>query len=169
MAGLEFSAQAMARTLVAWVVFFALVALTAREPVQSATGDSLLLLPRASLLRALGRGHLQLVADYFWLRTLNKATAAKTAVDGRGLLELGNLITELDPQFNHAYWLVGLDAPVPVAQDRKAPWANAVPAAELLKRAAALFPLDNKITLALAYNYLGYQHDIPRAAQVLQQ
>ena len=145
----------------------AVIALTVQSPA-TAQADSTFVLPRPEVVRALARSHLSFVADLYWLKTVNRTTFASSAADGRALLALGNFIVELDPHHSHVYWLVGLNAPVPPPAGETV-WPNSKEAAELLYRGVALYPLENKLTIALAHNLTFYQRDYAQAAVVLQE
>ena len=55
--------------------------------------------PNAQVIRLLGRSHLSLFADLFWIRTIAIATALKVPADGRSLVTWCTLVTDLDPHF----------------------------------------------------------------------
>lgn len=152
--------------LIAAVACIAGVALTARAPTTLTDRQGMLILPRPLFLKALGRSHISLITDFYWLRTINRATTAFSPLEARALLTLGDLIVDLDPDHSHAYWLIGLNAPVPAREKGK--WANAVEAADLLRRGLARFPRENKLVIALAHNLTFYQRDYPAAAAVLE-
>lgn len=145
----------------------AVIALTVQSPA-STVEDSTLVLPRPEVVRALARSHLSLIADLYWLKTVNRTTFATSAADGRALLALGNFIVELDPLHSHVYWLVGLNAPVPPPEGETV-WPNSKEAADLMYRGVAITPLENKLTIALAHNLTFYQRDYVQAAAVLQE
>lgn len=142
------------------------IGLFARAPASTYTRDSRLVLPRPALLKALGRSHLQLVTDYFWLRTLNRSVIVLDETEGKALIALGELISDLDPPFRYPYWLVGLNAPIS-PQKRGEVWPNSREAARYMERGYALAPEDDKMAIVLATNYMLYQRDYVSAARVL--
>lgn len=146
----------------------AVVGLLARAPVNVGSRDARLVLPRAGLLKALGRSHLQLIADYYWLRTLNRSVVVANAAEGEALIGLGNLIADLDPHFMHNYWLVGLNATVP-PEDHSSEWHNARAVVKLLERGVAIDPSDDKVVIVLASTLMTFLKDYSAAARVLQE
>lgn len=141
----------------------ALGALARRSPSLFQGEGGLFLLPEPSVVRAVGKSQLPLITDLYWLRAINFGTSVKTPLESRALIALGRLIADLDPNFRPPYWFVALNAPVYV--DEK--WVNAAETAELMERARKRFPTDAWTFTVLALNYMSYQRDYVRAAEVL--
>src|SRR5256885_11355844 len=90
----------------------AMVALLAqRAPVLQRGEQARFLLPEPAVLKAVGNGELPLITDLYWLKAINFGVYVSTPFDGRAMLGLGRLITDLDPNFKQVYWYVALNAP----------------------------------------------------------
>ncbi len=139
-----------------------------RAPTAVGPRDARLVLPRPGLLRALGRSHVQLVTDYYWLRALNRSLIIANADEGAALLALGELIADLDPAFVANYWMVGINAPFPPSGEQ-VEWPNAREAANLLRRGLSVAPTDNKLVVVLVATLMVNLHDRVGAARVLEE
>ena len=69
------------------------------------------LLPRASLLRVGGRAFLPLLADYYWLQTIQATGKAASEEEYRDIADYAQLVTDLDPDFAYVYEFASVVVP----------------------------------------------------------
>lgn len=122
------------------------------------------LLPRIELLEGLGAGYRQLLADYFWVETLQAVIAAATPEEARDIYDYANLVIELDPKFRPIYEFAAVTLPM---RDHKGIWHNTAESTDILQRGVKAFPQRVFLRIVLAYNLTTYDHDYARAAKVL--
>lgn len=152
------------RSLLAAVVGVGLVAVTTSPPsgnryfYQSSP-------PNPLLIQMVGRSHISLIADLFWIRAIGVSTSLKVPADGRVLIAWCGLVTELDPHFVWPYIFGGLLGPMPGATT--ATWYNVREGNALLSRGMAHIPGDFRLPLYLSYNQLQLDHDTGAAAETL--
>jgi hypothetical protein len=152
------------RSLLAAVVGLGLVAATTSPPsgnryfYQSSP-------PNPLLIQLLGRSHISLLADLFWIRTIGVSVNLKVPADGRLLIAWCGLVTDLDHHFVWPYIFGGLLGPTPSAD--LANWYNVKEGDALLAKGEANIPDDFRLPLYLSYNQLQLEHDTTAAAQTL--
>ncbi|HMK72107.1 MAG TPA: hypothetical protein VK454_02145 [Myxococcaceae bacterium] len=158
------------------VVSVALVAATLVPPEAPAEGKHFRpLLPRASLLRVGGRAFLSLVADYYWLQTIQLTGRAKTAEEYRDIADYAQLVTDLDPDFAYVYQFGSVVVPFNYGRET---WVNTAESTALLEKALARVAAKPGtfspatylfLRILLAYNYSVFQKEYARAAHLLEE
>lgn len=123
------------------------------------------LLPRQEMLRLVGRGYIQLIADYFWLQLIQTTGAARGADEYRDLYAYADLITDLDPQFRLVYTFAAGVLPTNTGREI---WANTAESTLLLRKGLKLFPSDLKMNMLLAYNLSAFHKQYREAAEVVE-
>jgi tetratricopeptide (TPR) repeat protein len=121
------------------------------------------LLPRQDVLRLVGRGYLQLMADYFWIQLIQTTGRADAAEEYRDVFPYANLITDLDPSFRIVYAFAAGVIPTNLGRET---WVNTQESTQLLRKGLQLFPDDLRMNMQLAYNLSAYEHDYQEAARV---
>ncbi|MCY1081148.1 hypothetical protein [Archangium lansingense] len=124
------------------------------------------LLPRQELLRLVGRGYLELVADYFWLQLVQTTGSAIDAEEYRDIYPYADLTTDLDPKFGMVYPFAAGVMPTNLGREI---WVNTEESTRLLRKGLKLFPNDLKMHMLLAYNLSAFHKQYQEAAQVLEQ
>lgn len=120
--------------------------------------------PNAGIIRALGRSHLSMIADLFWIRAIGTTISLKTPADGKTLIAWCDLVTELDPQFVWPYAMGGLLGPMSFGDTHY----NVKEGNALLQRGVDSLPNDYRLPMYLSYNQLHLEHDLKGAAETLQ-
>lgn len=143
-----------------------LLGLSARSPTESIQRDETLALPRPAVLRGLFAGQLQLIADYYWLLTINRVGAATTAEELQRVYPYADLVTDLDPEFEYAYRFGAITLPVQTADGQI---ANLREAEKLLRKGLQQFPGSRRLLFQLAFNYMYYEGRYQEAADIFQQ
>lgn len=123
------------------------------------------LLPRQEVLRLVGRGHLQLVADYFWLQLIQATGAARKAEEYRDVYPYAELVTDLDPKFASVYSFAAGVLPTNLGRET---WVNTQESTRILRKGLPLFPDDLEMNVLLAYNLSAFHKEYREAAQVLE-
>lgn len=122
------------------------------------------LLPRQDILRVVGRGYIQLVADYFWLQLIQITGSALKAEDYRDIFPYADLVTDLDPRFRMVYGFAAGALPTNLGREQ---WVNTQESTRLLHKGLKVFPDDLKMNMLLAYNLSSFHHQYREAAEVL--
>jgi hypothetical protein len=123
------------------------------------------LVPRQELLRLVGRGYLELVADYFWLQAIQATGRAFAAEEYRDVYPYADLATDLDPKFGLVYVFAGGALPTNTGREV---WVNTEESTRLLRKGLKMFPDDLKMHMLLAYNLSAFHKQYQEAAQVLE-
>ena len=142
-----------------------LLGLSARSPSRSIQQETLAL-PRPAVLRGIFAGQQHLIADYYWLLTINRVGAATTAEELRKVYPYADLVTDLDPDFEYAYRFAALTLPVQTADGQI---ANLPEAEKLLRKGLQRFPGNRKLLFQIAFNYMYYEGRYEEAADIFQQ
>jgi hypothetical protein len=121
--------------------------------------------PNVLPIRALGRSHLSLVSDLFWIRTIGVSVNLKVPADALALVSWCDFVTDLDPTFLYPYLFGGLLGPMPSASGNH----NTAEAAALLRKGMQHIPSDHRLPLYLSFNQLYIEHDVKAAAETLRQ
>jgi len=138
------------------------IALTARPPAPSLRlPDSAPVLPRARSLLALFGSHRQLLADVYWLQATYRTGIAGTASEYRDIYYYAQLITDIDPDFQYAYYFGTV---VPPYNHGHETWVNTKESTAMAEKGLAKFPDDLRLRLLHAYNLSYFERDYPRAA-----
>jgi len=140
-----------------------LVATPPRKPPRGPHQEPLL--PRQEVLRLVGRGHLQLVADYFWLQLIQATGVARDASEYRDIYPYAELVTDLDPHFASVYSFAAGVLPTNLGRET---WVNTQESTRLLRKGLALYPDDLEMNVLLAYNLSAFHKEFREAAQVLE-
>ena len=148
------------------LVSIALVGLTAEPPERRRAQGGAPLLPRVELLKTLWASQRSMTADYYWLQELQSIGAAFTELQYRDIAAYGQLVTDLDARFYHAYLFAGLN--IPYNRGRET-WVNVDESTAIFEKGLRAFPGDLRFQLFLAHNLIFFHHQYVRAADVLQQ
>ena len=140
------------------------LALLSSPPAPALRRDGRPLLPRPGLLRAVFRGQLGLVTDYFWILTINRVGAASTLEDYRDLYDYADLTTDLDPRFAQVYPFAGIAIPIHLGRER---YANAEESTRLLRKGVQNVPDSDRTWFQLAYNLMFFHREYKEAADIL--
>ncbi|AKJ06658.1 Hypothetical protein AA314_08284 [Archangium gephyra] len=116
-------------------------------------------------MRLVGRGYLELVADYFWLQTIQATGRAVVAEEYGDIYPYAELTTDLDPKFGLVYVFAGGALPTNTGREI---WANTDESTRLLRKGLKMFPDDLKMHMLLAYNLSAFHKQYQEAAQVLE-
>lgn len=119
--------------------------------------------PNASVIRALGKSHLSLVSDLFWVRTIGVSINLKVPADGLALIGWCQFVTDLDRTFLYPYLMGGLIGPVLVGDT----YSNVNEANALLQKGVEALPAEHRLAMYLSYNQLHLQKDPAAAAATL--
>ena len=118
--------------------------------------------PNPQIIRVVGRSHLALISDLFWVRAISASVAMKVPADGLNLIAWCGLVADLDPKFLWPYVLGGLLGTMSFDKQY-----NAVEADALLSRGVEAIPDDYRLALYLSYNQLNLEKKPAAAAQTL--
>ena len=140
------------------------VALLARPPAKPARGEQGPLLPRVQFLHALGASQQVLLADYFWLGTLQQIGIAMGADGYRDIFPYADLATDLDPQFKIVYRTAAVSLPFNYGRET---WVNGELSTRLLRKGLRTFPGDFQFQFLLANNLMFLDHRYAEAADVV--
>lgn len=151
--------------LVVVVIGVGLIASSGRAPTVSSTSVGELVPVRPELTRVVMKSFLPLVVDTYWLRAINAVGTVRTESEYRNLAEYGRVLTTLDPEFMHAYWLIGISLPYNRGREQ---WVNGDLAIDLLQRAATRFPGALRIHLLLGYSLMTFTTRFVDAARAFE-
>lgn len=127
------------------------------------TSQTHVLMPvRPALTRVIAKSALPLVVDIYWLRAINAIGTARTEAEHRNLNEYATVITTLDPDFSHAYRVLGLAIPFNRGREE---WTHGELAISLLERGVARFPRDLPLQLLLGYSLMSFSDRYAEAAK----
>jgi hypothetical protein len=112
-----------------------------------------------------GRGHMQLVADYFWLQLIQATGSAHSAAEYRDIYDYANLTTDLDPTFSTVYPFAAGVLPTNLGRET---WVNTEESTRILRKGLPLFPDSLEMNVLLAYNLSSFHKQYKEAAQVLE-
>lgn len=122
------------------------------------------LLPRPEVLRVLFAAQQYMVADYYWIRTLEATGRAMTAGEYRDIYDYCALVVDLDPDFEYAYLFGGAAVTYPLGREK---WTNTEESTDLLQRGMRRFPRNLQIRVLLAFNLSFYHQRFKEAADLL--
>ncbi len=144
-----------------------MVALLSRPPTRALEHQHQIpLLPRAELLKVLGASNAQLVADYFWIQTIQATGSAMTAQQYADIFYYADLTTDLAPGFLYVYQFAGVS--IPFNQGREQ-WLNTELSTRLLEKGLRAAPNSLQIKIQLAYNLSYFAKEHRRAAALLEE
>jgi hypothetical protein len=122
------------------------------------------LLPRVELLHAVFAAQQHMVADYYWIRSLEALGRANDAASYRDVYFYVKQVLDLDPDFRFAYLFGGTGVTFNLGRDR---WVNTEESTELLARGVRRYPSDLTLRILYAYNLSGFHQRYRDAADVL--
>lgn len=140
-----------------------MVAAFSRPPQPAPRTQEGPILPRKEVLRVLGASQLPLLADYYWLRTVQQTGIARTEEEYRDIAFFGDLSTDLDPRFQYVYEWSGVSTPFNRGREE---WVNADLAERMLRKGIAQYPGDERMLFHLGYNLMAYQKRFREAGEV---
>jgi hypothetical protein len=123
------------------------------------------MLPRLSLVSVLAPGFRQIIADYYWLLTINQTGAAHSVEAHRVIADYAELAVGLDPRFLEVYRFTALATPVQVGRGE---WRNVELSTKLLRDGLQVYPGNYKLLYLLAHNLLFYHQEYREAGRLLQ-
>ncbi|QSQ13525.1 tetratricopeptide repeat protein [Myxococcus landrumensis] len=124
------------------------------------------ILPRAGFLKALFKAQLGLVADYFWVMTINRVGAARNVSEYRDIYYYADLTTDLDPRFSKVYTFAGITIPIHLGREQ---YANVKESSQILRKGIANTPEDKRIHFQLAYNLIFFERRYGEAAAIIEE
>jgi hypothetical protein len=124
------------------------------------------MLPRIEALRIMGKPWINLVADYYWIQTIQAVGVAQTVKEYRDIYDYATLTTELDPNFRQPYLFAGTVMTVPTGRGK---WANVAESVKLLEKGYERFPNYVTLPIILAYSYSTYLKNYQRAGEILRE
>lgn len=122
------------------------------------------MLAREELLRLLGRGHLNLLADYYWIQEIQAAGIANDQWTYRDPYFYGDLATNLDPRFRYVYAFTAAAITFNTGRER---WVNTEESTAILEKGLKVYPNDVPIRVLYAFNLSYYHGRYLEAAEVL--
>jgi hypothetical protein len=140
------------------------LALLTQAPGKTKAEHSDPLLPRPELLKVAARAYLNVVADYYWIQTVQALGRARTRDEYRDIYWYAELATTLDPDFDIIYRFAGTSIPHNLGRET---WVNTRESTALLEKGVARFPKDVRLQVLLAFNYSYFHHDYARAGTLL--
>lgn len=125
------------------------------------SSKALIYLPTPQQARIMSLGFRTVMADYYWVKSLQYFTDPQQARNHyRNLADYLELVIALDPDFEYAYLFAGISTPYDSGRLR---FVNTERSTSFLERGVQRFPNNWKLRLYLGYNYLNY-HDRPKDA-----
>ncbi len=142
------------------------VAALSQPPKKETTGEhEAPLLPRKELLHVLGASNQQLVADYFWIQTIQAVGKARSSEEYLDVYYYADLVTDLDPTFMTIYAFAGAAIPVNLGRET---WVNTAESTRILEKGVRFASNDVYLRILLAYNYSYFHKEYHRAAAILE-
>ncbi len=152
----------MIRALIAAVAVLS-IGLLSNPPRSAVRSEAGLALPRREVLHALGAAHQNLVADYYWLMTVQQLGKALTPEEHRDAAQYAELATDLDPFFYSPYLYASIGCPLNLGREV---YANADESTALLRKGLKQFPEDLRLRFQLGYNLTFFHRQLKEAADV---
>jgi hypothetical protein len=121
-------------------------------------------LPQREFLQVLAAPFPELVADYYWIQTIQAVGKARSAEEYADAYYYADLLTDLDPGFRTVYAFAGASIPFNPGRER---WVNTELSTRLLEKGHSAFPRDLTLNILLAYNLSYFQSEYRRAADLL--
>lgn len=143
------------------VCSIALLADKPGKPLRTQDGPTL---PRRELLEVLGAAQKPLIADFYWIQSIQQMGRANTDTEYRDVFFYADMATDLDPKFRYVYEWGAIATPFNLGRDQ---WVNTDLSSRLLSKGLAQFPDDRRFMFQLAYNKMTYDHDYKGAADLL--
>ena len=111
-----------------------------------------------------GRGHLQLVADYFWLKVIQATGSARKAEEYRDVYGYADLTTDLYSKFAFVYPFAAGVLPTNLGET----WVRPQESPASCARACRSVPNSLEMNVLLAYNLSSFHQQYKEAAQALE-
>ena len=124
------------------------------------------LLPRKEFLHAMGAAYQHLVADYFWIQSIQAVGRAQTAEEYRDIFDYADLTTDLDPLFVLVYRFCG---PAITFNRGRENWINTEESTRILEKGVRAVPNHIFLRILLAYNLSYFHKQYDRAARLLEE
>ncbi|HEY1909114.1 MAG TPA: hypothetical protein VGG91_23930 [Myxococcaceae bacterium] len=123
----------------------------------------LIYLPPPATARLLSLGFNQVVADWYWVKTIQYFADPVQALNRyRNLGDILDVVVAVDPDYEYAYKFGALAIPYDVGRLK---WANTEKAIDLLQRGVARFPRNWELHFFLGFYLLNFQKDPAAAAE----
>ena len=143
------------------------VAVLARPPSKVArTEHERPLLPRKELLQIVAAAYRPLVADYFWIQTLQATGKATNRYEYRDIYDYADMVTDIDPLFQYVYGFAGTAVTFNLGRET---WVNTEESTRILQKGLRQFPQDVYMRILLAFNYSYFHYEPLRAARLLEE
>ncbi len=143
------------------------VAVLARPPAKSRErSTSAQLLPRKELLQIVGAAYRPLIADYFWIQTLQATGKASNRYEYRDIYDYADMVTDVDPMFQYVYGFAGTAVTFNLGRET---WVNTEESTRILQKGLRQFPQDVYMRILLAFNYSYFHYEPLRAARLLEE
>ncbi|ABF91768.1 putative efflux ABC transporter accessory factor PilG [Myxococcus xanthus DK 1622] len=140
------------------------IAVMAEKPAKPLRTKDGPILPRREFLEIVGAAQKPLLADFYWLQSIQQVGRANTDTEYRDVFFYADLATDLDPKFRYVYEWGAITTPVNLGRDE---WANTDLSSRLLSKGLVEFPDDRRFLFQLAYNKMTYDRDYKTAADQL--
>ncbi|ATB49920.1 ABC transporter [Corallococcus macrosporus] len=131
------------------------------KPLRTKDGP---ILPRRELLEVVGAAQKPLLADFYWIQSIQQVGRANTDTEYRDVYFFADLATDLDPKFRYVYEWGAITTPVNLGREQ---WVNTDLSSRLLTKGLTEFPDDSRFLFQLAYNKMTYDRDYKAAADLL--
>lgn len=143
------------------------VAFENRDPGHaSGSAGDLIFLPTPQQARLMSLGYATLVADYYWVKSLQYyMDPNQTQNRYKNLADFLEVVVGVDPDYEYAYKFAGLSIPFDTGRFHH---VNTLRSTRFLERGVARFPQNWQLRFLLAYNYLNYHHQPSKAAVQLE-
>jgi tetratricopeptide (TPR) repeat protein len=126
-----------------------------------ASGESLVIFPKPSILRAASLGHANLAADYYWLKTIQYlGTCIILKIKPVKIYQYAEFVTDVDPGFFEAYYYPA----VVMSVDQITPEQNIA----LLEKGRKNLPEKGEIAYLLGFAYYYSMGEREKAAKNLE-
>jgi len=123
----------------------------------------LIYLPTPQQARLMSMGFEQVMADWYWVKSLQYFTDPLQAYNRfKNLGDILGVVVGVDPDFQYAYKFAGIAVPYDTGRLR---WANTGQAIELLQRGVQRFPGNWELQFYLGFSLLNFRKDTAGAAE----
>lgn len=123
-----------------------------------------MMVPDARLVRVVSKPVKSMVTDLYWIRMVNLGSSARLPWEGKQLIKWGDFVTDLEPEFYHAYMVGGLLGTIDVGDET---W-NVDEAIAFLEKGIKNLPDEPRLAIYQSFLLLNMKHDPAAAARTLQ-
>jgi tetratricopeptide (TPR) repeat protein len=150
------------------ILLFALVgvALLSRSPERQRRVHQEPMLPRPEFLKVVGASQLPLLADYFWIQTIQTTGRARRSFEYRDVYFYADLATDLDPKFTAVYAFAGGAIPANIGRET---WVNTEESTRLLEKGLPYYGDEYYPRILYAYNLSYFHKRYAEAAAILRE